>query len=170
MLISRRVLAVRMNSRGFGFALFRGSDFLIDWGTSKARYVNKAWDCQCKVVRLLEKYRPEQLILEDPIARRPRRGARVVDLQLKLMKQAATLEVPYTEINQDQVHSLFGSTSRRKIAEILADRFPELAPHLPPQRKPWMAEDPRLSIFDAAALALAYDHYSKRRHNNRHLT
>jgi hypothetical protein len=41
------------------------------------------------------------------------------------------------------------------LAEILATRFPEeLAPRLPPKRKPWISEDYRMDIFDAVALAI----------------
>ena len=32
----------------------------------------------------------------------------------------------------------------------------ELRPVLPPRRKPWESEDYRMSIFDAAALGVAY--------------
>jgi hypothetical protein len=38
----------------------------------------------------------------------------------------------------------------------IAKRFPELALRLPRFRKPWMSEDYRMSIFDAAAFGLAY--------------
>jgi hypothetical protein len=41
------------------------------------------------------------------------------------------------------------------MAQAVAARFPELAPRLPPQRKPWMSEDCRMAIFDAAAFVLA---------------
>ena len=30
--------------------------------------------------------------------------------------------------------------------------------YVPPERKPWMSEDPRMGIFDAAALAWMYFH------------
>jgi len=46
---------------------------------------------------------------------------------------------------------------KHPIASILADRYQEeLAPRLPPFRKPWMSEDERMAMFDAAALAVAY--------------
>ncbi len=38
----------------------------------------------------------------------------------------------------------------------VAERFPELARYLPPERKPWMSEDLKMAIFDAAAFALAF--------------
>jgi hypothetical protein len=38
---------------------------------------------------------------------------------------------------------------------LIATRFPQLARSVPPERKPWMSEDSRMAIFDAAAFALA---------------
>jgi hypothetical protein len=52
-------------------------------------------------------------------------------------------------------------TTKHQIAVVIAGKFPELAPRLPPVRKPWMTEDARMAIFDAVALALA--HYGRSR-------
>ena len=45
--------------------------------------------------------------------------------------------------------------NKNEIARFIAARFPELARSLPPERKPWMSEDSRMAIFDAAAFAFA---------------
>jgi hypothetical protein len=45
--------------------------------------------------------------------------------------------------------------NKDQIARLIVTRFPELAPRLPPERKPWTSEDTRMAIFDAAAFALA---------------
>src|SRR5439155_13223774 len=47
-----------------------------------------------------------------------------------------------------------GATTKHEVAGVIAGRFPELAPHRPKFRKPWMSEDERQAIFDAAAFAL----------------
>jgi len=47
-----------------------------------------------------------------------------------------------------------GATTKHAIAGVIVARFPELAPHRPRFRKPWMSEDERQAIFDAAAFAL----------------
>jgi hypothetical protein len=51
--------------------------------------------------------------------------------------------------------SPLGVRNKNEIARFIAARFPELARSLPPERKPWMSEDSRMAIFDAAALAFA---------------
>jgi hypothetical protein len=58
---------------------------------------------------------------------------------------------------QRQVRSLFaqtGATTKYGIAEVIAKRFPELAPHLPRPRKPWNSEAEMMAVFDAVAFAL----------------
>ncbi len=54
------------------------------------------------------------------------------------------------------------------MARFIAAKFPELARYLPPERKPWMSEDLRTAIFDAAAFALAFFLASKA--SNQHET
>ena len=44
--------------------------------------------------------------------------------------------------------------TKQAIASRLAQIFPELLPHLPPERKPWMTEDDRMSVFDAVSFAV----------------
>jgi hypothetical protein len=43
-------------------------------------------------------------------------------------------------------------------AQAVVQRFPVLTQKLPPKRKPWESEDYRMSVFAAAALAMAYLH------------
>ena len=69
-----------------------------------------------------------------------------------------TLGVRTRPVSAAQVRSKFaadGATTKHAIAGLLVARFPELAPHRPRFRKPWMSEDERQAIFDAGALALA---------------
>ena len=47
--------------------------------------------------------------------------------------------------------------TKQACAETLAAKFPvELASRLPPKRRPWMSEDPRMDIFDAVGLAAVF--------------
>lgn len=49
-----------------------------------------------------------------------------------------------------------GATTRYDIAKLLSQSINELALRLPPQRRPWMTEDGRMALFDAAAMAVTY--------------
>jgi hypothetical protein len=53
-----------------------------------------------------------------------------------------------------QVFAYFGVKTKHELALTIAAALPPLQLRLPPRRKPWMSEDARQSLFDAAALAL----------------
>ncbi|MGH7993063.1 MAG: hypothetical protein ACREDQ_06080 [Limisphaerales bacterium] len=53
--------------------------------------------------------------------------------------------------------SLNPKGTKQALAERLALKFPvELGSRLPPKRRAWMSEDPRMDIFDAVGLATVY--------------
>ncbi len=49
-----------------------------------------------------------------------------------------------------------GVINKQSLAEAIARHMPAFERYLPPPRKPWMSEDSRMNLFDAAALALAF--------------
>ena len=57
-------------------------------------------------------------------------------------------------------------SNKYEVASALAKQFPTLASKLPPKRKCWQSEDYRMSLFDTAALGVAYfARYAKRTSN-----
>jgi len=47
--------------------------------------------------------------------------------------------------------------TKQAMANTLAEMFPkELKSRLPPKRRPWMSEDPRMDIFDAVGLVVMF--------------
>src|SRR5712671_5331150 len=72
----KRILAIDPTHRGFGYVIFEGPDFLIDWGV---RHVggakNKA--STAAAAELITRYRPRIMVLEDIAAKGCRRGQRV---------------------------------------------------------------------------------------------
>ena len=73
-------------------------------------------------------------------------------------KRAENHRVPVRFVTRAMVKSAFTGHERNKheIACVLAARFPEPASKLPPKRKCWQSEDYRMSLFEAAALGVAY--------------
>jgi hypothetical protein len=49
-----------------------------------------------------------------------------------------------------------GLANKQSLAEVIAKYIPAFERHVPPPRKPWMSEDARMGLFDAAALALVF--------------
>ena len=153
-----RVFSVDPTSRGFGFAVLEGAGTLIDWGTRDIGHADSAGALR-EIGALLEHYAPDVIVVEDTADRSSRRRTRVRNLIKSAGQDAAARSVSIDRVSRRQVLQLFnhaGASTKHRIAEIIAEHFPELSPHVPPFRKPWMSEDVRMSIFDAVAFALVH--------------
>jgi hypothetical protein len=99
------------------------------------------------------------LVVEDSSSAECRRWPRVQLLIRELGAQAARMNINVRLISRARVRKAFaasGASTKHEIAKAITSRFPELGPRLPPERKPWMSEDARMAIFDAAGFGLTY--------------
>lgn len=154
----KRVLAFDPTTKGFGFAVLEGPAMLIDWGVKKARGERNG-GCIKQATELIRRYQPDVLIVEHTAATGAQRCSRVCQLIEDLLALASDRRVRTKRVSRRRVERCFsktGSATKRQIAVALTERFPELEPHLPPVRKPWMSEDERMGIFDAVAFAWAF--------------
>ncbi len=159
----KRVLGIDPVTRGFGFAIFEGPELLIDWGVAHVR-TDKHAQCLNRVERLMDRYRPEVIVVENAEGESSRRCERVKTLLKDAIKMAVKHNIEAYTFSRSEVRKAFassGATTKEQIAGILAARHPELLPYLPPHRKCWMSEDVRISIFDAAALGHAFFKFHK---------
>jgi len=153
----KRVLAIDPSARGISFAVFEGQEELIDWGIRAAKN-DKNQDSLRHVEMLTVYYQPDVMVLEDPHHTSSRRRARTQNLITDIRALASRQKINCRCLPRSAVKRAFsaaGAPNRYQIARELADRFPELESYLPKHRKPWVGEDERMNIFDAAALALA---------------
>ena len=165
-MITRRrydlVLAIYPQSRGFAFVLFEGWLSPVDWGTHEARGPRKnAW-CLNKINALLDLHMPEVVVLQNMSDSGAHRAPRIQELNDRIADLADRRGMVVQKYSRAQVLDYFleaGATTKQKIAETIAKRVPALSLSVPPARKPWMSEDPRIGIFDAAALAWMYFHF-----------
>jgi hypothetical protein len=153
------VLAVYPNTRGFGFVLFEGVFSPVDWGIVRARGTDKNHSCLTRFERMVSWQRPDVLILEDMTVEGCRRYARIRDLNQAIAEAAARekiLSIQYTVARVRDYFAQLSAFTRYARAEFIADHITVFRPLLPPPRKIWNSEDARMSIFDAAALALTF--------------
>lgn len=150
-----RILAIDPFVSGIGFVAIEGSENLIDWGLRTVRG-EKNPACLRVVEALILRYSPNVILVENCQVKGCRRRQRTRDLiedieALVKAREAKCRRV--TRLAVQKVFSQYGASTKHQIASELAERFPELARHLPRPRKPWASEDARMSIFDALALA-----------------
>lgn len=153
-----RVLAVDPTTKGFGFVVFEGPDSLVDWGAASVKR-DRNLRTLLRITALIRRYSPDVLVIEDHTSRTCRRRARVRELLRSIARLGPTHSIAIHRATLRSVRSTFaalGVAKKYPIAAALASRYPDLAPLLPPKRKPWMTEDLKMGIFDAAALAVAY--------------
>lgn len=151
----QRVLAIDPTSRGFGFTVLEGTHRLVDWGLKDARRDKEA--VLAKLQDILDRYQPDVLVLEDVTDPRSRRGPTARRMIRGALALAADSGVKTKLASMARVRSAFGGRGRctkYEVTDAIAKQFPELAVHRPRRRKPWMSEDERQAIFDAAALVL----------------
>lgn len=154
---AKRVLAVDPTRSGFGFAVLEGPTALIDRGV-KGVNGDKKRKCLELVAGLIARYQPDVVVVERTDSAGCRRRLRARRLIGDVLALAAERHLRARRISRRNVQQWFspgGGATKHQIAVALTQRFPELEPSLPPERKPWMSEDPRMGIFDAVAFALA---------------
>jgi hypothetical protein len=152
------VLGIALNTRGFGYGLFESPQVPVDWGTKAVRG-DKNRKSVKRFRELIEQFRPDVLVIEDPTAPSSRRHPRIKVLTSKIVELALENDITVKLLPRTKVlkhFEPFGATTKYKIAVKICALFPELEPILPRPRKMWEAENPRLSIFDAIALIVLF--------------
>lgn len=152
------VMGFHPTSRGFGWVVFEGPGAPYDWGLTYAR-ADKNKTCLQQVRLLLERHRPETLVLEQFDRRTGKRASRVSKLCLDVAALARELGVAvavYTRADIRRVFGLSPKDGRQRVAERVADHIEGFRHRLPKARKPWDGSDRRMALFSAAALVLTH--------------
>lgn len=154
------VLAFSPSTHGYAFVLFEGSASPVDWGVheirGRAEKNRKTIEALRKLIAL---YHPETLVLEDTRDQESRRHSRIKRLQSRLRHLAHSAGIDVKLYGRSAVRAAFlstGAVTKHEIAEAIAEMITAFAHRLPRKRKLWMSEDPKQSLFDAAALGLTY--------------
>ena len=160
---SRRnsIFAIHLQTRGFAYVLCDESRIPIDWGVYDARGADKNARCLIRINSLLELHTPDVVVLQDMSERGTRRARRIRELNRRAAELADQRGVRVKTYSRAQVIEYFaelGAVTKHKIAEAIAKHIPALDYYVPPARKPWMSENARMGIFDAAALAWMFFH------------
>ncbi len=159
-------LSIYPSTRGFAFVLFEGPESPFDWGVKEIKEKHKNTKTLDEIKKLIDRYRPEALIIEDLTNGESRRTSRIRKLYRMLTHLAATEYVDIERYKKSEIKECFGfvgASSKYEIAKAIAIQIPAFAHRIPPFRKPWMAEDPRQTLFDAAALGLTHYALQQRR-------
>ena len=151
------VLSLYPTSRGFAYVFFEGPDAPFDWGEKRVKEKHKNTKTLGEIKKLIDRYRPEALVIENTTGKQSRRTARIRKLYRMIVHLAAAEYIDLYRYSWDDVRACFasvGAVTKHETAQAIATQIPAFAHRIPPFRKQWMSEDPRQSLFDAVALAL----------------
>jgi len=154
-----RVLALDLHPRRFGYVVVEVPDRLLDWGVCSYRRKGNSSEVliQRRLRPLLELWRPKFLVIHGARQIPPRKHL----LRERLLKGVAVEAKNYrarVQIIKKRPTDRAEKITKYERAREVVKHFPVLTQKLPPERKPWESEDYRMSMFAAAALAMAYLH------------
>lgn len=151
------VLAVYPTARGFSFVIFESALAPLDWGVKETRGQEKNKKTLDAITDLIELYRPHVLVFEKLPAKGSKRSPRIRHLYRSLIGIAIRELVLVQRYSKEEIRSVFRDhPTKYSIACAIAKHIPAFAHRVPRFRKPWMSEDPRQSLFDAAALGITH--------------
>lgn len=149
-----RYIGIEATSKGFCFAVIQGSEHFVESGERGVGGSTPGIFIE-KLGAVIDRYRPNVLVVEDPAE--SLKGKKVKDW-LAWAEEYATQEckIECVAVSREEFRvytSSYGS-SKREMAQRLARLFPELKDVVPPPRKIWKSEKPRMGIFVALERAL----------------
>jgi hypothetical protein len=152
-------LSVFLSAKGYAFTVFKGPVAAIDWGTKEVVGRGKNDRCFEGVVRLIDRYRPDALVIEEWWARRAVRVERICRLYRRIDHHARKHSVPVHRYRRREVIACFerlGARTKHERAVCVADHIPAFTYRVPPKRKLWKSDHPRMAVFEAAALNMTH--------------
>lgn len=160
------VLALHATSKGFGFVVMSGPFSLVDWGTRQATTNKNAVSLKA-LTRLLDRFDPHTVVLEDP-AQLTRRSARITRLYHAIAALCHGRSIDLAVVSRKDIYHCYatvGALTWQEIAEAVAHQLEPLRTLVPRRRRPWQGETRRMAIFSAAAVAMTHWQLSDASHS-----
>ena len=156
-----RILAIDLRPRRFGYALFEGPRLLLDWGISSypSMVEGGAEVAARRLQALLRMSSPSAIVVKTERWERAAASSSTRALTVAISREVSERSLPIRLIGQRELRGTFLNLqceTKYEIAAVLARIFPELLWKVPPKRQIWQTEHPRMAMFDAIALGLAY--------------
>jgi len=154
-----RIFSLDPKTKGFGYAVLELPFRLVEWGFARVAG-DKHTDSILAFEKLLTRFRPDAVVLEDAEAPGSRRQPRVRQLIEALVSLARERGIAVYTVARTAVltcfKSLEGRATKYSVAKSLTQAFPELSDQLPAPRKLWQAEHERMSVFNALSFAMTH--------------
>lgn len=148
------VLAIYLNKRGFGFAVFEGVAAPVDWGR-KTRRREQEVSCLEKARILIDRYKPSVIVLRDcadVLSDKPTCAQTLTRGIIELAEDRNITLNFFSRADIDACFKPYGANNKDDVARVIAKMLPEFEQSLPPKRRTWQGEANGMGLFDALAL------------------
>ena len=151
----KRVLALDLHPRRFGYAVLESPDRLLGWGVCTDRRKRQSENAliRRRLGRVLALWSPSVILLRDSRRRSRQSPGRLLD---RIVIEAKDRRIPVWFLEETSSRLQGKSLTHHENARRVAERFPFLKRKLPPKRRAWESEHYRTSIFTAASLAMSH--------------
>src|SRR5215813_6084363 len=110
----KRVLTIDPVTRGFGFAVLDAPKCLVDWGVRATKPSPKPTERSLReIAKLVERYSPDRVVVEDCLAAHSRRGRRSQRLIDRIVALSDARGVPVRRISRAGLRRAFASEQAR---------------------------------------------------------
>ena len=156
-----RILAIDLRLRRFGYAIFEGPDRLLDWGVYffPPEVEGGAIVASKRVGDLMRLFTPSVIVIKKADRGSASRGSGLTPILKAIRRESSVRSIPVCLIRRKDVRRafrVFQGNNKHENAAALTQIFPELLWKLPPKRKFYDGEHPRLILFDAIAVGFTY--------------
>jgi hypothetical protein len=148
-----RILALDIRRSRFGFVVVEPSRRIINYGVKLAGpHPKRSW-IRNDLTELLKDFSPTTVLVKrllDGDVRKP--------LLRIAREETRHARSSFLTVSTKVAKSAFAehNTNKYQIASAVTGIFPELSARLPAKRKCWQAENYWMTVFDAAAIYIAY--------------
>lgn len=150
----RSVVAIDPTPKGIAYVFFENGELL---DSAQRSTTADEQEVLAAADEILNGCAADILVLEDPDVRSTRRHPRMKHLLRIITSHVRKRGIPVVPVAREEVRAAWaarGVMTKEAIAAAIAERYPLLAPFVPPPRKYPASEDARVNLFDAASLAL----------------
>ena len=154
-----RTLVLYPTRRGIAFALFNAPLSLSDWGTKRASGVTKDADAMHAAKKLIERYKPDVLVMEDMQGRGSRRVSRIRRLNGAIARHGVRQGIDIAAYSRTAIRDAFavvGASQKHDINCAIVALIPALSAYQPRKRRAWDDESAAQGVFDAVSLGLTF--------------
>jgi Holliday junction resolvasome RuvABC endonuclease subunit len=154
-----RVLALYVSRRGIAYVLFTAPLSPHDWGTKEICGMTKHADGVRIAKQLIERFRPDVVVIEDASKQSSRRSPRIRALYRAIARHAAQEKIYVASYSRKAIQEAFaivGGSTKHDINCAIVRMIPALLARQPHKRRAWDAESLAQGLFDAVAVALTF--------------